>query len=237
LKSGVLAVMQPYVFPYIGYFNLMKCASHFVIYDDVNFIMRGWVNRNRILNNGSPVTFSIPLSNSSQNSIINEVRTANFEHFKKKFLRSIEHAYGKAEHFGAGYEYVDKVLGSKKNTISDIAQLSITYVADMLEIDCKTFEASKHFSDTKEMERSERLINITKKLNCGRYVNSSGGNALYDKEHFKANGVDLRFIKPNFVPYKQINAREFVPALSIIDLLMNQSIDEIKNHICSYELN
>ena len=114
MNSGVVAVMQPYVFPYIGYFNLMKCTSHFVLYDDVNFIKRGWINRNRILNNGSPAIFSIPLSNTSQNSIISEIRTANLEHFKKKFLRSIEHAYAKAKYFGVGYEYVDKVLEAKK---------------------------------------------------------------------------------------------------------------------------
>ena len=106
----------------------------------------------------------------------------------------------------------------------------------MLEIDCKILEASKHFSETKGMERSERLISITKKLNCGTYVNSIEGRFLYDKEQFKAKNLDLKFIKPIFVSYKQINAREFIPALSIIDLLMNQSADEIKSHLCSYEL-
>ncbi len=236
MNNDILAVMQPYVFPYIGYFNLMKCSSHFVLFDDVNFIMRGWVNRNRILSNGSPVTFSIPLSKSSQNSIIREVRVADLEHFKRKFRRTLEHSYAKAKYFDVGMEYVDKVLNDEKDTISEIAKLSITCAADMLGIDCNIHESSKNFSDTKGMERSERIISIAGRLNCDSYVNPAGGVLLYDKEHFKAHGVDLKFIKPNFIPYEQAYSKDFVPALSVIDLMMNQSIDEIKNHLCSYEL-
>ncbi|WP_170329104.1 WbqC family protein [Ruegeria arenilitoris] len=236
MNNDVLAVMQPYVFPYIGYFNLMKCASHFVLYDDVNFIMRGWVNRNRILSNGNPVTFSIPLSKSSQNSIINEVNVANLDNFKRKFGRTLEHSYAKAKYYDVGMEYVDRVLGSKKGTISGMAKLSITCAADMLGIDCKIHESSKDFSDTKGMERSERLICIAKRLKCNSYVNAAGGSSLYDKGHFKEHGIELKFINPNFVRYKQVGSKEFVPALSVIDLIMNQSIDEIRSHLKSYEL-
>ncbi|MEM8617470.1 MAG: WbqC family protein, partial [Pseudomonadota bacterium] len=187
-NSGVVAVMQPYVFPYIGYFNLMACASHFVLYDDVNYIKQGWISRNRILNNGNPLTFSVPISQGSSNSQINEVKTVNLERFKKKFLKTLEQAYAKAKYYDVGYEYVDEILGSGENTISNIARLSITYVSEILEMNCKIYESSKYFSETRGAGRSERLINITKKLDCSTYVNSANGSSLYDKKQFECSG-------------------------------------------------
>ena len=102
--------MQPYIFPYIGYFNLLNSCDVFVLYDDVNFINRGWINRNRVLSSNNEVMFSVPLANQSQNLAINEVALANYERFKVKFLRTIEHCYSKAIHFEVGFNYVTEVL-------------------------------------------------------------------------------------------------------------------------------
>ena len=228
--------MQPYIFPYIGYFNLLNSCDVFVLYDDVNFIKRGWINRNRVLSSNNEVMFSVPLANQSQNLAINEVALANYERFKVKFLRTIEHCYSKAIHFEVGFNYVTEVLNKEFITISELASCSVEVAKERLNLQCEILTSSKRFADTKGMERSRRLINMAKILGCTRYVNSVNGSFLYDRNEFSKNGIELNFIKPTLLPYRQYNAKEFHAGLSIIDLMMNLSVEEIRTHLDSFEL-
>jgi hypothetical protein len=236
MKNNVLAVMQPYIFPYIGYFNLINSATHFVFYDDVDYIKQGWINRNRILINGHPSYFSIPLSNGRSGVQIREVKVFNLSHFYKKFKRTLEQSYGKSPFFDIGLSYVEKVLLSGEENISKLAELSISEASNMLEIEASVYRSSSDFSDSKGIGRSERLISIAQQLNCKTYVNSINASFLYDKQYFSMRGVNLSFIKPKLVGYNQLNATKFIPGLSIIDLIMNLSLDEIKSQLDSYEL-
>jgi len=236
LKFKTLAVMQPYIFPYIGYFNLLNSCDVFVLYDDVNFIKQGWINRNRVLNSKNEVMFSVPLVNQSSNLAINEVTVANYERFKVKFLRTIEQCYSKAIHFEVGLDYVTEVLNTEFTSISELASSSIEVAKERLNLQCEILTSSEQFAHTKGMERSQRLIAMAQILGCNRYVNSVNGSFLYDKNEFSNNGVELKFIKPTLLPYRQCNAREFHAGLSIIDLMMNLSVEEIRTHLDSFEL-
>ena len=231
-----VAIMQPYFFPYIGYFQLLASVDVFILYDDVNYIKKGWINRNRVLGYNGEITFSVPLSNPSQNLQINEVKISNFTTFTKKFKRTLEHSYGKSKYYEQGLKYVDTVLSREVEKISELAAESIKAAAQIFEIQCNIFESSKDFSDSKGMERSQRLISMATQLSCTSYVNSIKGSFLYDRENFQSHGVELKFIKPEIITYEQFNSKKFIPGLSIIDMLMNLSVDEIQTHLKSYEL-
>lgn len=236
MSGKTLAVMQPYVFPYIGYFNLLKSCDIFVLYDDVNFIKQGWINRNRVLSSNNYVMFSVPLANQSSNLAINEVEVANFERFKWKFLRTIEQCYSKAIYFETGFEYVTEVLNREFSTIAELASYSIEIAKERFDLQCEILNSSKSFAETKGMERSQRLISMAKMMDCTRYVNSVNGSFLYDNYEFLKKGVKLKLINPKFLPYRHCNASKFYPGLSIIDLMMNLSVEEIAVHLNSYEL-
>ena len=114
-----IAVMQPYIFPYIGYFQLINAVDKFVIFDDVNFINKGWINRNNILLNNLPYLFTLPLKKSSQNKLINEIEIANDKIWNQKFLKTLQAAYSKAPNFSEVYNLVDRIVNSGLDKLSD----------------------------------------------------------------------------------------------------------------------
>lgn len=234
--SKTISIMQPYAFPYIGYFCLIEESDIFVFYDDVNYIKRGWINRNRILINGHPHSFTIPLSKASQNELICNIRTHSFERFKRKFLKQIHRTYRKSPYYEIGYEYIHDVLSADHGSISDVAVRSVEKFYEMIGANKKFVRSSACFPHTRGMTRPDRLIEITKLLHSDSYVNSIGGTELYGKDYFANKGVNLSFVRPNLKSYKQAGARDFVAGLSIIDVVMNNDIEDIKEHLQSYEL-
>ncbi|MBN3045165.1 WbqC family protein [Pectobacterium brasiliense] len=232
-----IAIMQPYVFPYVGYFSLIDSVDIFVFYDDVNYIKNGWINRNRILINNGSYKFSIPISNSSQNVLIGDVNIHDYDKFKKDFKNKIFHAYKKAPFFESGYQYVDAVLDDvKSDKIADLSISSILNFYNMFSSDEKTFLRSSELKDNFfGLQKDLRLINISKHLGGGRYINAIGGIDLYSKEFFLQNGIELSFLKPGFLMYKQFD-NEFVSGLSIVDIIMFNNKDAIANIIKYYEV-
>lgn len=234
--ANSVAIMQPYIFPYVGYFCLAEAADAFVFYDDVNYIPRGWVNRNRILINGGPYKFTVPLSHGSQNELICNVKTHLFSEFRSKFLRQLHHAYSKAPHYRRGRDYVETVLRPDSDSLSDIAISSVEEFYKLIGRPKAFVRSSEAFQSTRGMDKADRLIEITKALQATRYVNAIGGTTLYDKLYFAQRGVDLSFVKVHLKEYRQSGAQEFVPGLSIIDVIMNADGEEMLGHLASYEL-
>lgn len=228
--------MQPYLFPYIGYFQLIKSVDIFVFYDDVNFIKKGWVNRNRILVNGKDLIFTVPLNKVSQNNLINEtfINLDMFGNWKEKFVQTLLFNYKKAPYYCEVERLINSVLNKKFNTISELAIESITIISKYLQLDVKFITSSERY-DNKTLEREDRLVDICVEEKASHYINALGGQELYNKESFKNKGIDLSFIKTHPIEYKQFN-NEFIPWLSIIDLLMFNSIDEVNIMLAKYEL-
>lgn len=232
-----VAIMQPYIFPYIGYFCLIQESNTFVFYDDVNYIMRGWINRNQILLNGSPYRFSIPLLHASQNDLICDVKTLPISSFKSKFLKQIEYAYKKSPFYEAGLHYIDTVLNPGYSYIFEFAIASIEKFCQYIELEDKNFlRSSQHFSESRPLPKADRLIHITQALGASRYINAIGGTSLYNKSYFYGKGISLAFVKPKLLEYKQTCTQEFISNLSIIDVIMNTDITNIKNMLQSYSL-
>jgi len=233
-----IAIMQPYIFPYIGYMNLVNASENFVFYDDVNFIKKGWINRNNILLDGCSHRFTLPLTSPSQNKLIKDIEVFNIKDFSESFIKKLDLSYGKAIYKKNVLDYVDKVLSANAPSISEVAALSIEYFFHYVGINKKFIRSSLEFPNTKNLNRVERLVAITKDLNSESYINAYGGDSLYTKEQFLKKGIGLKFVKPILIPYKQHNIEldDFCPNLSIIDLMMSLSIDEIRFHLESYEL-
>jgi hypothetical protein len=230
-----VAIMQPYFFPYIGYFQMIKAVDAFVFYNDVNYIKQGWINRNRLLVNKEAKYITIPLKRLSSFSLIKNIEINPELKEYKTMLKTIEMAYKKAPYFHAVFTLVKEVLNKEYKTLDEITIQSIKRCCEYLDIKTQFYIASKDFANTKGLERVERLQTICKQLNANHYINALGGQELYTKEDFAKENIQLQFIQSKPINYQQFN-NEFVPWLSIIDVLMFNSKEEIKELLNQFEL-
>lgn len=233
-SACTLAIMQPYIFPYIGYFQLINAVDKFVIYDDVNFIKRGWIHRNNILVNGEANMFSVPLKKPSQNSLINEVKLGDWKPWSSKFLKTVEQNYKKAPHFDSVYELVSNVLSEDCAFISDLAIRSLKQVCAYLKLSTEFVDSSTVYNND-ELKSQYRILDICLKEKAGHYINPTGGRGLYDKELFAKNGILLNFIESESITYPQFK-NEFRPWLSIIDVLMFNNVLTVQDNLKKFKL-
>lgn len=221
-----LAIKQPYFMPYIGYFQVMKYVDTFVFYDDVNYYKGGYINRNYILINNQSNYIIIPTKNASQNLLINEVVLFKHDKMYQNVAKTIFMAYKKAPYFDKVFPIIEGVLTSNSTYLSELAQLSIVEVAKYLNLKTTFLVSSEQFASSRGIEKEKRLINICKEVNAQKYICDIGGKEIYKKENFKKEGIDLQFLIPNLPTYEQFE-NKFVPSLSIIDILMFNSINTI----------
>ena len=226
-----IAVMQPYFFPYIGYWQLINSVDIFIIYDDVNFIKRGYINRNNILINNVKHLFTLALIKSSQNKKINEILIGKNN---KKILRTIEQSYLKAPFFHDIFPIIEDIFSNKEKDLSKFLGNSLQIFSKYLDINTK-FEYSSMIMNDKSLQAQDRLIEISKILNATDYINAIGGEQLYDKNAFSDAGINLSFIQTELINYKQFN-NKFIPNLSIIDVMMFNSKEDIKEMLKKYTL-
>jgi hypothetical protein len=208
-----VAITQPYLYPYIGYWQLINAVDKFVILDDVNYINRGWINRNRI----PAGRFVLSLKDKSQNKLIKDLYITGET---KSFFELIRHTYHRSKHYD---EVVDNIAVSG-NMISGVCYFSIVKMCKYLGIQTDVIPSSAGFTH-EGLTGQERLIDICHQLGATRYINPQNGQALYDYERFAMFGVELKFLKCN-VENK----------FSIIDLLMIEGRDRVKEMLNEYEL-
>lgn len=228
--------MQPYFMPYIGYFQLIHAVDKFVIYDDVNFIKQGWINRNNILLNGKNHLFSIPLSDAGSFKKINEIEINEklFPKWKEKFFKTLEVAYKKAPYYIEISSMLSNLLDNKSVKIIDLIYQSLFEVCNYIGITTQIERTSSIYQNV-ELSKEERLIDICKKENADIYINPLGGQELYKKEYFEKNNISLFFIQSNNIEYQQFTDN-FVPWLSIVDVLMFCSPKRICEILNQYKL-
>lgn len=231
-----LAIMQPYFMPYIGYFQLINAVDKFIFYDDVTFIKQGWINRNRILINNQASLFSIPLSNASSHVLIKDVLITEkaYEKWKKSFLNSILFSYKKAKNFETVFNLIHIVLDQQPKTISELAIRSVIEVSRYLGINTE-FEISSETYQNTHLSGQNRVLDICRNEKANTYINPIGGLELYSKNVFLQNGIDLFFIQSNKSLYKQFSS-DFVPFLSIIDVIMFNDIEEVQEQLMNFDL-
>lgn len=225
------AVMQPYLFPYIGYYQLVYSADSFIIYDDVTFIKQSYINRNSILINGEARRFNLPVLGASSNKFIKDLSYGSAD----KILKTIKQSYSKAPYYKNVIEIIESVFTNEERHIAKINHLSISKVFEYLGIE-KNINFSSALDYDRTAERADRLIELTKIHGCGRYVNAPGGQSLYEKKHFLNRGVQLNFIETKINKYRQLSD-VFIPYLSMIDIIMFCDRYEIVEMLKNYELN
>lgn len=216
----VVAIMQPYFMPYIGYFQLIHAADHFVYLDDVNFIKKGWINRNYLLGDKQKELFSIPLKKVSQNKLISQTEV-NTDDWQKKLLTKIHHLYSKAPQYQQVAPLLESILRSDAVTIADLAIASVEKTLSFLGLPKETSKSSD-LELAEELRGSDRILAICAKQGADRYINSVGGMDLYDAGNFSREGIELQFLSSNMPGYKQFSD-DFEPGLSMIDVLMFNS--------------
>ena len=229
-----LGIMQPYFMPYIGYWQLMNLVDRYVIYDDVNFIKGGWINRNRILVNGAPKYFNVPMLGSSSNILINEVRVDHNEAVIRKSLRSIEGAYRKAPYFDIVNPMLKEILWCGEDNIAKYIEHSFRVICKYL--DNKTeLVVSSDLDKDNTLKGQDKVLAICRLLGATEYYNAIGGQELYSYEVFREHGLQLNFVETKDIVYQQFD-NEFQPNLSMIDVMMFNPRDRIKEYLEAYTL-
>ncbi len=227
--------MQPYFLPYLGYYQLINAVDIFVIYDNIEFTRKGWINRNRFLLNGKDKTFTLPLKSSSDYLCVNQKFLAdNFTEEKVKILNRIKNTYRRSPYFDLIYPVLENIFSYENKNLFDFIYNSLERILDLLRISTRIV-----ISSTLEIDHSVKAANkvlaICRALNAATYINPIGGITLYEKDHFMKNGITLRFHKMNEIKYPQ-QTDNFISHLSIIDVLMNNSPDQVIEMLHQYTL-
>ena len=222
-----IGIMQPYFFPYIGYWQLINAVDKYVIYDDVNYIKGGWINRNRILINDKPSFINLKMNGSSPNKLIKEIHVSNDNRWKNKLLKSIELSYRKAPFFEMSFPIIEEIINHDEVNLSLYLENLIKRIAEYLEMNTE-FVLSSNIEKDNSLKGQDKVIEICKSLGAKEYYNAIGGVELYSAENFNSYGIELRFLRTEYIEYKQFK-NDFSPYLSIIDVMMFNSKEEIMN--------
>jgi hypothetical protein len=221
-----LAIMQPYFFPYIGYFQLAAAVDRFVFLDDVDYIKGGWINRNRLRISGAVRYITIPVTGVGPGRKINQVQVEAGDRWRRKLLQGIIESYSCAPHFQATFALLEEALSPGESCVGAIARNSVTAVARYLGLGAQ-FIASSSVYGNRELPGSRRVLDICRQEGATEYHNLPGGRALYSPDEFRARGIDLRFVEPVSAPYPQGHPG-FDAGLSILDVLMFNDADEVR---------
>ena len=223
-----LAIMQPYFFPYIGYFQLISAVDEIIIYDNIEYTKKGWINRNRILLNGSDYVFTIPIKKASDYlDISSRELAADFR--RSKLLNILKEAYRKAPYYNQTFPLLEEIIQFEDPNLFRYIFNSIQKICTYLNIQTKLKISSECAFDI-SLKGQDKVIAICKSQGCLQYINTIGGKELYEHEAFNKNNLQLRFIQSKPFNYQQFNI-SFIPFLSIIDVLMFNSIENLSEQI------
>lgn len=228
-----LGIMQPYFLPYIGYFQLLNAVDKYVIYDNIQYTKKGWINRNRILQNGKDLMITIPLEKDSDYLDVKE-RSLSVGFDKKKLLNQIRESYRKAPYFEQVIPLTERIVNFDDNNLFHYIDNSVREICRYLGINTEIIISSSLGIDH-SLKGQDKVIAICKELKATDYYNAIGGQELYSPEEFKKENINLHFISSSPIEYKQF-ANEFVPWLSILDVMMFNSLEDIHKILDNYEL-
>jgi len=229
-----LAVMQPYFLPYVGYFQLINAADLFIVYDNIKYTKKGWINRNRFLLNGKDAVFSIPLKKDSDSLDIKD-REISADFKKSKLLNQIREAYRRAPYFARTFPLVERIVLEKETNLFKFILNSIKETCESLAIGTEIVVSSSLRIDH-SLPGKTKVLALCRHVGADLYINAIAGQELYSKEDFSAHGIDLKFLKTKPFEYRQLGDK-FVPWLSIIDVMMFNSPDATRECLASnYEL-
>lgn len=226
--------MQPYFFPYIGYFQLMAAVDMFIVYDNIKYTKKGWINRNRMLQNGKDVMFSLPLKSDSDTLDVRD-RKLGSDFNRDKLLNQLKAAYRLAPYFSQTFPLVEQIVRHQDTNLFRFLHHSIVKTCEHLGITTE-IRISSEIAIDHDLTNQDKVRALCQAVGASTYVNAIGGIELYSKERFREKGIELKFIQSKQFEYSQFG-KEFVPWLSIIDVMMFNSRGTIQACISNnYEL-
>ncbi len=233
IANKKIGIMQPYFFPYIGYWQLLNAVDEYIIFDDVNYIKSGWINRNNILYNRAVKRINLYIRDASQNRLIKDTHLAENNN-TEKLIRLIKDAYRKAPYFNETFNLLERLLRCNNDNLSDFLKYQIEAICEYLEITTKIY-LSSNLEKNRSLKGEEKIIDICINRGADCYINAIGGKELYHKEIFERYGIKLLFLRNICSSYKQFE-NLFVPDLSIIDVMMFNSVEEIQQLLTEFKL-
>jgi hypothetical protein len=225
--------MQPYYLPYLGYFQLVAAVDRFIIYDDVQFINRGWINRNRITGQNKDWSyFNVQLRDASQTKAIFEVGVEPNDKWRRKALATLRATYGKSPYFDQVFPVAESIVNCKEIGLSEFLFNSIQKISELLDLKTTFVSTSREYGNI-ELTRANRLQDICQKEGFHHYVNAIGGQELYNKEDFAEAGIKLSFLEPDLslpedMALAQVQGTDL--GLSIVHLLFQYG-PEVCHHL------
>ena len=229
-----VGIMQPYFFPYIGYFQLIAAVDLFIVYDNIKYTKKGWINRNRMLQNGKDVMFSLPLKRDSDYLDVYQ-RELSSDFNRDKLLNQFKEAYRHAPYFAEIFPLIEQVVCYKDVKLFRFLYNSIERTCEHLGITTE-IRISSDIAIDHDLKNQDKVLALCSAVGATTYINAIGGIELYSKETFRAKGIELQFIKSKSFEYEQFG-NAFVPWLSIIDVMMFNPLDAIRAALCTnYEL-
>ena len=217
-EGKIAAIMQPYFFPYLGYWQLIAKADVFVILEQVQHTKGSWINRNYVLGSHAASLISVPLEKAPDHCLIQHRQVSDvWTEARRRALRTLRLCYRNSPFFEDVYPWLEEQLSFPEKRLSKYLEHQIRSTADLLSVNTKIVTAGDlgNFAD---FERNRRIVEICRSLECDRYLNLPGGRTLYSPDSFPEDKLSLGFLIPELPRYGQ-GSREFVPSLSIIDSL------------------
>ena len=233
-----LAIMQPYFLPYLGYFSLIKHTDEFILLDTVQFIRHGWIERNRILKPSNGWQYiMVPLKKHSRETLIKDIEINNDQQWKEKILAQLQHYKKQAPYFSNVIDILNEIFSKEYATIVDLNLASLKTVCNYLGINTPIQVFSLMNIDIEPANApDEWALNICKALgNVDEYWNPPGGQSFFDRKKYENAGINLKFHSAILTDYDQ-KRNVFEPGLSILDVMMFNSIEEINKMLDNYEL-
>ncbi|MBQ0044790.1 MAG: WbqC family protein [Bacteroidales bacterium] len=228
----ILSANQPYFMPYLAYWQLIDSADMFLVGDDYHYIRQGWIGRNRVLVGGEPAYIGINIKGASPNKLISEMEIADVN--ESQILGILRHNYCRAPYFNETMELMEGILRCPERNLSGFLTNSIEEVCRHIGISTRIGKTSD-FDTYGRLKKEERIYEYCRILGADTYMNAVGGQELYSYEEFERHGVTLKFINSQLPPYPQRTER-FVPGLSIIDVMMFNSKEQISKMLTQYSL-
>jgi len=225
-----VAIMQPYFLPYIGYFQLINSVDLFIVYDNIKYTKKGWINRNRMLQNGKDLMFSLPLKSDSDYLDVRE-RELAVDFNRDKFLNQISGAYRRAPCFAQTFPLIAQIVRHEENNLFKFLHHSIVKTCEHLGI-ATEIRVSSDIAIDHDLKSQDKVLALCEAVGASTYVNAIGGMELYSRAEFLARGIELKFIKSRPFEYAQLG-NEFVAWLSIIDVMMFNSLDAVRECVDS----
>jgi hypothetical protein len=251
-----LAVMQPYFFPYIGYFQCIHAADKYILYENLDYITEGWMHRNRILvKNSKPVYINARINGKSSSKKISEIALDQSPQWKKKLLHSVMLNYRGSHYFEEVYPLVETLVNGNQQFLFEYNAAIIKGISRFLDIETEIISDNSGYLaleerlekmdekdyalfpqlTTRPVKKVARVLEMCAAEKATVFLNAIGGRELYLKDEFKNYGIDLFFIKTGAITYPQFS-REFYPHLSVIDALMHKGKEGTKELLNDYEL-